>query len=139
MSSFTVFFQNEKLDFDLNGIVDLLKGEKFKSLFDPCLHLENNQGTQTCFLEVFYKKEYGYHVYGMGKEDLDYYVLTEEKKDDFTVEVLLGGAEIKCYYHNFVSEEKMTQAVEFYYAESRLNPDLLWAKESDEYMDDIYY
>jgi hypothetical protein len=88
---------------------------------------------------VFYKKEYGFHVYGMGKEDRDFYVMNEEKEDDFTVEVLLGGAEIKCHHHNFVSEEKMIQAVEFFYTESRLNPDLLWAEESNEYIDDIYY
>jgi hypothetical protein len=139
MNSFTVLFEDEKLDLDLKSIVDLLKGEKFKSLFDPYLHLENNQGTKTCFLDVFYNKQYGYHLYGIGKEDSDYYVMIEEKEEDFILGILLGGAEIKCCYHNFVSEEKMIQAVEFFYAEYRLNPDLSWAKESDEYMDDIYY
>ena len=134
-----VRIKGEKLEVDLSEILDILKGSKFKNDFQPSLHLEDLQQRDTCFLDIFYIKEYGYHIYGAGKDDLDYYVMIEEKEDDSTVEVLLGGTEIKCHYHNFVSEEKMIQAVEFFHAESRLNPDLLWAEESNEYMDDIYY
>jgi hypothetical protein len=134
-----VEFCSIPVDREIDRVILLLTSEQFKNFTFPSLHLEDEGQKDTCFLDIFYHQEYGYHIYGAGKDDLDYYVMREEKEDDFIVEAFLGGADIKCHYHNFVSEEKMLQAVSFFHAESRLDPDLLWAKESDEYMDDIYY
>lgn len=127
------------VDTDIEKVISLLTSEEFTKVFSPSLHLEDGGPKDTCFLDIFHDQEYGYHIYGAGKDDLDYYVMIEEKEDDFIVEVFLGGADIKCHYHNFISEEKMLQAVRFFHDKSRLDPDLSWAKESDEYMDDIYY
>ena len=102
------------------------------------MHLQDTRCENSSFLDIFYVKEYGFNAYGSDKDKFDFYVLTEGKEDDFIVEVFLGGADIKCYHHNFVSEERMIEAVKFFYYESRLHPGLSWARESDEYMDDIY-
>lgn len=139
MSIDEIRFNDQKLlDVDLNEIIALLKSDDFKNYFDPNLHLENTRSINNCFLDVFYIKKYGFNVYGSDLDSFDFYVLTEDKEDDFIVEVFLGGADIKCYHHNFVSEERMIEAVKFFCENSRLHPDLSWSEESNEYMDDIY-
>jgi hypothetical protein len=138
MSIDDIRFKDEKLNIDLDAIIVLLKDAKFKNDFEPSLHLQDTQSRKSCFLDIYYIKEYGFNVYGCDKDIFGYYILTENKENDFIVEVFLGGTHIKCYYHDFVSEERMIKAVNFFYAESKLHPDLSWAEESNEYIDDIY-
>ncbi|AFY96046.1 hypothetical protein [Chamaesiphon minutus] len=139
MSIDDIRFNDAKLiDIDLDGMITLLKSDDFKNDFDPNLHLEDTRSKNNCFLDIFYTKEYGFNVYGSDADSFNFYVLTEDKEEDFIVEVFLGGADIKCYHHNFVSEERMIEAIKFFYKNHRLHPDLSWSEESNEYMDDIY-
>jgi hypothetical protein len=80
-----VEFQGIFVDKEIDKVISLLTSEQFKNSICPSLDLIDNGQMDTCFLTVFHDREYGYHLYGAGKGDRDYSVMTEEKKDDFIV------------------------------------------------------